>query len=82
MILQLNPPIPVDTPDGPGLAHGWIDYGAEHHLLWVVLRDDGQCWTYSNEKIRGQKNITMGRTFPDCPCPDCTKARYYAAVGT
>lgn len=64
MLLQLDPPIPVDTPKGSGLAHVLIDYGPEHNLLWVVFLDDnGQCWTYDNTKITAQKNITMGRTF-------------------
>jgi len=62
MILQLNPPLPVSTPRGDGLAHLVIDYGAEHNLLWVVFLDEtGECWTYSNPYIRGQQNITMGR---------------------
>ena len=62
MILQLNPPIPVQTPKGPGLAQALIDYGPEHHLLWVVFLDcNGQCWTYPNPDIRGKLNLTMGR---------------------
>ena len=62
MILQLNPPIPVETPKGPGMAHLVIDYGVEHNLFWVVFIDaTGECWTYTNPKIRAQKNITLGR---------------------
>jgi hypothetical protein len=62
-LLQLNPPIPVTTPKGDGLAQVLIDYGAEHSLLWVVFQDDtGECWTWPNPKVRAQKNITMGRT--------------------
>ncbi len=62
MLLQLNPPIPLDTPKGKGLAHVLIDYGAEHNLLWVVFLDDGgECWTFSNQEIKGQTNRTMGR---------------------
>ena len=62
MIVQLNPPMPVVTPKGNGLAHLVIDYGPEHNLLWVVFLDDGgECWTYQNSDIRAQKNITMGR---------------------
>ena len=36
MITQLNPPLPLETSKGPGLAHFVIDYGAEADLLWVV----------------------------------------------
>lgn len=61
-IQQLSPPIPVTTPKGNALAHLVIDYGPEHNLYWVVFLDsNGECWTYSNQEIRAQKNITLGR---------------------
>ena len=34
MIVQLDPPIPLDTPRGKGMAHLLIDYGVEYHLIW------------------------------------------------
>jgi hypothetical protein len=62
MLLQLDPPLPLDTPKGPGLAHVLIDYGVEHHLCWVVFIDaTGECWTFRNADVRGQSNPTMGR---------------------
>lgn len=62
MILQLDPPIPLVTPKGKGLAHLVIDYGPEHNLLWVVFLDEGgQCWTYPNSFVTAQENVTMGR---------------------
>jgi hypothetical protein len=62
VILQLDPPLPVQTPKGDGLAHLIIDYGPEHHLMWVVFLDDGgECWTYPNPQVRACKNISMGR---------------------
>ena len=62
MILQLNPPIPLITSKGKGLAHLVIDMGAEHHLLWVVFLDDGgACWTFPNTEVKAQANVTMGR---------------------
>lgn len=68
MMLQLNPPMPVETPKGSALAHILIDYGAEHELLWVCFQDQtGECWTWRNSKIRAQKNITMGRTMQPIP---------------
>lgn len=62
MILQLNPPIPLMTSKGKGLAHLVIDYGPEHHLLWVVFLDEGrECWTFANPYVMAQVNVTMGR---------------------
>jgi hypothetical protein len=62
MILQLNPPIPVVTPKGEGLAHVLIDYGPEFNLMWVCFIDETkECWTFDNSKIKAVKNITMGR---------------------
>jgi hypothetical protein len=61
-IIQLNPPIPLATPKGNGLAWFLIDYGAEHHLMWTVAIDaTGEIWAFSNPEVRAQKNITMGR---------------------
>lgn len=63
MILQLNPTIPLTTPKGDGLAVALIDYGEDHDLKWVVIQDDtGEIWTWNNDKVRGIKNITHGRT--------------------
>lgn len=64
MITQLNPPLPVFVfGKGKGLAHFIIDYSPEFHLYWVVFMDDGgECWTVENPLVRGQANISMGRT--------------------
>jgi hypothetical protein len=62
MITQLNPPIPMRTPLGKGMAQMVIDYGVEHDLLWVVFQNDtGECWCWGNQDIRAQNNITIGR---------------------
>jgi hypothetical protein len=62
MMLQLNPPLPLETPKGKGFAHVLIDYGLEHDLLWVtVLDENGQVWCYRNRDIRFQTNISAGR---------------------
>lgn len=62
MMLQLNPPIPLYTPKGKGLAWALIDYGVEHNLMWVVALDEnGEIWTFQNPEVRAQNNITMGR---------------------
>jgi hypothetical protein len=62
MLVQLNPPLPMTTPKGEGLAHFVIDYGPESNLLWVVFMNaDGACWTVPNPEIRMTSNWTMGR---------------------
>ncbi len=62
MLTQLNPPLPMETPKGSGLAHFVIDYGAESHLMWVVFMDQGgACWTVPNPEVRMQCNWTLGR---------------------
>lgn len=62
MLTQLNPPLPVETVKGKGFAFAVIDYGMEHHLLWVVTLDDnGEIWTVPNPELRVQSNWTMGR---------------------
>ena len=62
MITQLDPPLPLETPKGAGLAHFVVDYGPEADLLWVVFMDkDGACWSVPNPEIRMSFNWTMGR---------------------
>lgn len=64
MLVQLNPPLPVSTPKGDGLAHVIIDYGIEHDLCWVVFLDENaEIWTFKNQDIRAIKNITFGRSL-------------------
>lgn len=64
MILQLNPPIPVITPKGKGLAILLLDYGVEYNLMWTVAIDEtGEIWTYQNPDICMQRNITMERVL-------------------
>jgi hypothetical protein len=70
MILQLNPSIPVrvvksdDFPNGTGECVGWIDYGPEHDLLWMVIFDEtGESWQVPNHLVRGIKNVSIGRNL-------------------
>lgn len=62
-MIQLNPPLPMVTPQGKALAHFLIDYGPEHDLLWVCFQENGECWTWRNQDIRAEKNITFGRNI-------------------
>ena len=64
-MLQLDPPIPVETPDGKAMAQVLIDYGPEHDLIWVCFQDNGQCWCWQNQDVRAQKNVTYGRKLDD-----------------
>jgi len=53
MLIQLEPTIPLETPKGKAKAHFLIDYGQEHHLLWVCFQDDtGECWTWPNPQVK------------------------------
>jgi hypothetical protein len=67
-MLQLNPPLPLATPKGEGLAHVLIDYGPESDLYWTVfINATGEIWTFANRDVRASKNITLGRTHPHAP---------------
>jgi hypothetical protein len=67
-MLQLNPPLPMNTPKGEGFAHILIDYGPESDLYWTVLiTATGEIWTFANRHVRASKNITLGRTDPAMP---------------
>ena len=62
MLTQLNPPLPLDTSKGRGMAHFVIDYGPEADLLWVVFMDkDGACWSVPNPEVRMHCNWSLGR---------------------
>ncbi|MET0256314.1 MAG: hypothetical protein ABW193_10975 [Luteibacter sp.] len=67
-MLQLNPPLPMNTPKGEGFAHFLIDYGPESDLYWTVfITATGEIWTFANREVRASKNITLGRTSPSVP---------------
>jgi hypothetical protein len=66
MIIQLDPPIPLKTTRGTGVAWFITDYGIEHDLQWTVALDDsGEIWNFKNQEIRAQKNITQGRLLDE-----------------
>lgn len=70
-MLQLNPPLPMNTPKGEGFAHILIDYGPESDLYWtVIMTGSGEIWTFSNREVRASKNITLGRVSPGKPPAD------------
>jgi hypothetical protein len=63
---QLDPTLPMTVEGkGRGYAMAVIDYGPEHHLIWVVALDDtGEVWSAPNPLVRMQSNWTMGRRKP------------------
>ena len=75
MFTQLHTPIPVHvTNKGAGMAFAVVDYGIEHHLVWVTALDDGgEIWCVPNPKIRLAANWTFGRDkdarMPITPAP-------------
>lgn len=68
MLLQLNPPIPCETPKGAAFCIAFIDYGQEHDTLWkCIITSTGEVWDVPQPQVRGVKNISMGRFAPDAP---------------
>ncbi len=65
-LTQLNPTLPMTVEGkGSGYAVAVIDYGPEHHLIWVVALDEsGEIWSAPNPQVRMQGNWTMGRRKP------------------
>lgn len=62
MLLQLNPPIPCETPKGAAFCIAFIDYGQEHDTLWkCIITSTGEVWDVPQPQVRGVKNVSMGR---------------------
>lgn len=79
-MLQLSPPLPMNTPKGEGFAHVLIDYGPESDLYWTVfITETGEIWTFANREVRASKNITLGRVSPSVPK---RRERVEAGVGS
>ena len=63
MILQLDPPIPLETPKGQGYAHLVVDYGMDFDLCWTVfITKSRECWTFQNKEVRAVSNVTFKRS--------------------
>lgn len=61
MLMQLNPPLPLETPKGKAWAVAMLDYGPQWDLQWVTfLHETGECWTFLNSDIRQGDNYTFG----------------------
>ncbi len=54
-MLQLNPPLPLDTPAGPALAHIVLDDGPDHDVLFVCfLNVTGECQLFAKSSVKAQ----------------------------
>ncbi|HVZ80319.1 MAG TPA: hypothetical protein VHE12_05880 [bacterium] len=67
MIIQLNPPVYLETTKGSGWAHIYIWPGLETSAIWVVFLDNGEIWHVPNEQVRACKNFTAEREAPQKP---------------
>jgi len=66
VVSRCDPPLPLDTPNGPGLAHWRIERGLELPTTYEVWLTDGpmvgQIWEFSQVYVRAQQNTTVGRS--------------------
>lgn len=64
-MLQLDPPIPVVTLKGKGLARILLDHGPDQELMWVVFQDiTGECWTWRSTDVRSQESFSFDKPSP------------------
>lgn len=62
LVIQLDPPLELDTPKGRGLCWFFHDYGIEQDNYYTVaIHETGELWTFGNREVRATKNITLGR---------------------
>ena len=65
---RLDPMLPLDTPKGEGFAFWRTDYGQEHDTLYsVIITSTREIWDFPQSKVRGVKNISMGRIHDPTP---------------
>lgn len=78
MMIQLNPPIWVQTPLGEGDALLIIDYGVNVNTVWVVhLFEDGRVLHFDSSDIRAMGNLMYGIPHPSPP--DAPEQAYRSA---
>jgi hypothetical protein len=60
VILQLNPPLPVETPHGEGMAIVLIDYGLNWNTCFLVcLKRNRELKHYNSGQLKLAKNYTF-----------------------
>lgn len=66
VVSRCDPPMPLNTPRGSGLAHWRIERGIEAattYEVWITDgRHAGEIWEFDQRAVRAQANITAGRT--------------------
>jgi len=78
MMLQLNPPIWVQTPLGEGDALVLIDYGPNVNTVWLVhLHEGGRALHFDSSDIRVMGNLMYG--IPHPRPPEATGSQYGTA---
>ncbi len=65
MMIQLNPVVPMITPKGKGYANFLIDRGMEFDNEWIVFLENGEIWSFLNDKVRLEPNFTYKRMTHD-----------------
>jgi len=69
-VTRCDPPLPVTTPKGPGLAHWRIERGIEMPTAYEVWISSGefalQIWEFDQRDIRAEHNVTARRIGPAC----------------
>ena len=67
-MLQLKPPIPVETPLGEGWAQVVIDYSPDFNTVWIVfLIDSGMVKHFDSNDLRVCGNETFGIPYQAHP---------------
>ncbi len=65
VVSRCDPPLPLDTPHGPGLAHWRIERGIEAETayeVWITSGEHaGEIWEFGQTVLRAQSNVTAGR---------------------
>lgn len=62
-IVQLNPPLYMVTPLGPGWRHFVWENGSDNDVQWCCfIEKTGEPWWWVNNMVRLATNLTGGRT--------------------
>lgn len=59
--IQIDPPLWLETPLGPGWAHFYKDNGPGAETYWTVFLGSGAIVIFPNEKVRATNTYTGDR---------------------
>lgn len=61
-IVQLDPPVYLETPLGSAVCLFLCDYGPELDVQWCCfIESTGEPWWFPNNKVRLSPNLSAGR---------------------